>query len=58
VIYTNDADFLALAAQGIDHAGVVYNATGKRSVQQIVELLVLINECISELQMYRRIEFL
>jgi predicted nuclease of predicted toxin-antitoxin system len=28
VVFTNDADFLALAAQGIDHAGIAYSAPG------------------------------
>ena len=45
VIFTNDADFLALHQSGVEHAGIVYCASGKRTVGE-VRFLRLLHDCI------------
>src|SRR5258707_10996039 len=47
VTFTQDQDFLRLAASGMAHAGVVYNQQGTRTVGQIIEGLELIYLCLT-----------
>ena len=57
LIFTQDADFLRLNAQGIKHAGIAY-ARRQTSVGHIVRGLVLIHEVLSPSEMQNRVEFL
>src|SRR5687767_1436752 len=44
VIFTEDGDFLALAAAGVEHAGLAYCRQNTRSIGQIVHAIELIWE--------------
>ena len=58
VIFTQDDDFLKIAAQTDNHPGIVYCRQGTRSIGQVVESLVLIHEVYSPEDMKGRVEFL
>lgn len=57
VVFTQDTDFLRLAASGITHAGVVYapqlTATGK-----IIRGLALIHQVLDAEEMVNQVEFI
>lgn len=57
VIFTRDDDFLSLAMQPIEHAGIVY-ASQQRSIGTIIRGLMLIYEVLSMEEMRNHIEFL
>jgi uncharacterized protein with PIN domain len=57
VIYTNDADFLALHQRGIRHAGIAFCAPGSRTVGKVVRLLCLLNDCLSSGEIAGRVEY-
>ena len=57
VIFTQDDDFLRLAAQGHEHAGIVY-AHQRTAIGDIVRGLVLICNVLSAEEMSGNIEFL
>lgn len=57
VIFTNDADFLRLAAHGISHAGIAYCAPGARSIGEIIRYLCLMSDCLSPSDAVEKIEF-
>jgi predicted nuclease of predicted toxin-antitoxin system len=57
VIYTQDDDFLSLAARGVQHAGIVYSRSEARSIRQIIEFLQLLSDCVTEFDMVNHIEF-
>jgi hypothetical protein len=57
VVFTQDADFLRLAAAEIPHAGIVYAPQGT-SIGAIVRGLVLIREVYAAAEMVNRVEFL
>src|SRR4051794_26550112 len=44
VIFTEDDDFLSLAAAGVEHAGLVYCKQNTRSIGQMVRILELLWE--------------
>lgn len=56
VIYTNDADYLRLAAHGHQHAGIAYCRRNSRPLGQIVARLTLLHAL--DPPMPGRIEFL
>jgi len=58
VIFTEDDDFLVLAAQGIAHAGIAYCHQNTRSIGYIVRALELLWEVYEPNEMVGRIEFL
>ena len=58
VIFTQDDDFLRIAAQTDNHPGIVYCHQGSRSIGEIVASLVLIYEVYSPEDMKGRVEFL
>ena len=58
VIFTQDDDFLKIAARTDNHPGIIYCRQGTRSIGQIVESLVLIYEVYSPEDMKGRVEFL
>lgn len=58
VIFTEDDDFLALAASGVPHAGLVYCARNTRTIGQIVRALELLWEVYEPDEMKNRTEFI
>ena len=57
VIFTQDGDFLRLAASGVSHAGVVYAPQGT-SIGPIVRGLLLIHNVLSAEELMDRIEYI
>src|SRR5262249_2709212 len=58
VIFTQDDDFLALAAAGVTHAGLAYCRQNARSIGQIIRALELLWEVYEPDEMRNRVEFL
>jgi predicted nuclease of predicted toxin-antitoxin system len=58
VIFTEDDDFLALAASGVHHPGLAYCGQNTRSIGQIVRGLHLIWEVYEPDEMINRVAFL
>jgi predicted nuclease of predicted toxin-antitoxin system len=57
VIYTNDRDFLRLAAVGTEHCGIVYSRSTTKSIGEVVEFLSLMHSCMTETEMLNRVQF-
>lgn len=57
VLFTQDADFLRLAAAGVPHAGIVYAPQGK-AIEEIIRGLMLIYQILEGEEMTERIEYL
>jgi predicted nuclease of predicted toxin-antitoxin system len=57
VIFSQDDDFLKLAASGASHCGVIYNKQGSKTIGQIIEFLEMIDACMSEAEMRQHVEF-
>lgn len=58
VIYTEDDDFLALAAGGVEHAGLTYCHQNTRSLGQVIRALELLWQVYQPDEMRNRVEFL
>jgi len=58
VIFTEDDDFLVLAAAGVKHAGLGYCHQNTRTIGQIIRALELIWEVYEPDEMKDRIEFI
>jgi predicted nuclease of predicted toxin-antitoxin system len=58
VIFTNDRDFLRLAAAGAEHAGIVYCAPEDSRIGNAVRYLALMNDCLSPDELLNHIEYL
>jgi Domain of unknown function (DUF5615) len=58
ILVTHDDDFLALAKDGVLHAGDAYCHPEARSIGQIIASLLLIRDCMSGDEMKNRVEFL
>lgn len=57
VIFTQDADFLRLHADGLQHSGIVYTSP-KSSIGQTIRGLVLIHEVLRPDEMVNHVEFI
>jgi len=57
-IFTQDDDFLILAAQGIEHPGIIYCQQQSRSIGAIVRALQLLWEICDPEEMRNRVEFI
>jgi hypothetical protein len=57
VIVTRDSDFLALAAQGIEHAGIVFWHSKRRSIGKLVHRLVALWRTMTGEDMRNRVQF-
>jgi predicted nuclease of predicted toxin-antitoxin system len=57
VIFTNDTDFLRIAASSTDHPGVAYCARGARSIGHVVRHLCLMHDCLGEDEVRGRVEY-
>ena len=58
VLFTQDADFLVMASQGIHHSGIVYCRQQSRTIGEIIDGLVLIWELCEPDEMPNHIELL
>lgn len=58
VLLTHDDDFLAIAAAGVHHAGILYCRPQSRSIGQIIAAMLLISDCLSPEEMAEHVEFL
>lgn len=58
VIFTNDSDFLRIAAAGIAHAGIVYCSPAATSIGEVIRHLALLHECLTAEEFANRIEFI
>jgi len=58
VVFTEDDDFLVLAAQGVNHSGVAYSRQNTRSIGYVIRALELIWEVYEPDEMVNRIEFI
>lgn len=57
VLITQDADFLALSASGVDHTGIVYGRQGT-AIHRLLNGLLLIFDVLKPDDMLNHIEFL
>ena len=57
VIFTQDSDFLRLAASGVDHSGIVYTSQ-EASISHIIYSLMLIYQVLDAEEMIMHIEYL
>lgn len=58
VVYTRDADFLRLHAQGIEHSGIIYHHPLTYSIGEIIRRLVVASDIISLDDLRNQIRFL
>ena len=58
VLVTQDTDFLAMASQVEQHAGIAFARKGLRSVRRVIEQLELIHGVMSAEEMQGHIEYL
>ena len=58
VIVTQDQDFTRLHHQGILHGGIAFSRHGTRSIGQIIEALILLDEVYQPEEMVGRLEYL
>jgi predicted nuclease of predicted toxin-antitoxin system len=58
VIFSEDHDFLILAAAGVEHAGLAFCRQNSRSIGHLVRALELIWEVYEPDEMRNRIEFI
>jgi predicted nuclease of predicted toxin-antitoxin system len=58
VLVTHDADFLRLAAQGVDHPGIAYCHKSARSIGEIIRNLILIHEVLMPEEIAGRVQYL
>ena len=57
VIFTQDDDFLSLAAHDANHAGIVYSKQQKQSVGQLIQFLKLLSDCLDAEDMAAQVEY-
>gem|GEM_PF-7079794 len=55
---TQDTDFLAIASQVEQHAGIAFALKGSRSIRQVIEQLEVIQHVMSIEEMQGHIEYL
>ena len=58
VLFTHDADFIALHQSGIEHSGIAFCDRRRRTVGEMVRLLVLLWELYDADEMVNRLEYL
>lgn len=58
VLVTQDEDFLALHAAGIEHAGICYCHQQKHSIGDLMRLLLLVHDCLAPEEMLNHVEYL
>ena len=58
VMVTLDSDYVALAAQGTEHAGIAYVKPRTRSIGELVRGLLLIHDALEPGDMLNHVEYL
>lgn len=58
VVFTQDRDYLRIAASGMPHAGIAYCRQQTRSIGEIIEALALIWDIYETEEMANRIEYI
>jgi len=58
VLVTFDADFISLAIQGTEHAGIAFCAASKYSIGELIYVLLLVQDALQPDDMHNHIEFL
>ena len=58
VMVTLDSDFIALAAQGVEHAGIAYAKPGTRSIGELIRALLLVHGTLEPADMVGHVEYL
>ena len=58
VLFTQDDDFLRLAAEGTPHAGIVYGRQGKHTIGDLIRLLKLMSDCLDPSEISGQVEYL
>ena len=58
VTFTQDADFLIMAAHTSEHSGITYARKGSRSIGQIIQALELVHGVMTAEEMRGHVEYL
>jgi hypothetical protein len=58
VLVTHDQGFTRLHHQGLPHSGIAYSKHGSRTIRQIVDALILLDEVYDPEEMVGRLEYL
>ena len=58
VVVTHDDDFTRIHADGAGHAGICYCPKDRHSVGDLVRILLLVHECLTEEQLRGHLEYL
>ncbi len=58
IVVTHDDDFVILHSKGITHTGITYCDQKRRSISEILNILILIWEVVEPEEMQNKIEFL
>jgi Domain of unknown function (DUF5615) len=58
VIETHDGDFTRIHADGARHSGICYCSKDKHSIGDLLRLLLLVHECLTEEEMSDHLEYL
>ena len=58
VTVTHDSDYITLATQGTEHAGIAYSKPGTRSIGELVRALLLIHDALEPGDMINHVEYL
>jgi hypothetical protein len=58
VLCTHDADFVEMAMQGIEHAGIVFGQQHKHGIGDWVRHLELLHAIFEAEELYNRVEYL
>ena len=58
VLVTFDDDFLRLDTTGVSHTGIVFSQTGRYTVRELIESLMLIANVIEPNEMKNHIQFI
>lgn len=58
VIVTHDRDFLVRHSEAVPHAGICYCHQQSRTIREMLDVLLLINECLEPEDMRGHVEYL
>jgi predicted nuclease of predicted toxin-antitoxin system len=58
VLVTHDEDFVRFHAQGVTHTGVCYCHLQKYSMGELLRMLLIVTQCLSEKDMENHLEYL
>lgn len=58
VLVTHDHDFTRIHSQGVSHCGICYCHLRKYSIGELLRMLLLVTQCLSEDDMKNHLEYL